>query len=433
MVKKLSLLTATLILAFGMSFTSYAKTATSSSAAYEDSSSQKAESIKEPLSNKNEIPKASTSSANKVKAPKRLKAELLIEEDDNKLNWYDFVKLQEKLCADMPDSVDYSVIYSEETAIEFYEQYFTPEIQREYRITLSTGSFVEPRIYKTKDNGAEFKYGSAHILIYTDGIVTPIFDTIHITVGDPVIQAYTDIVTKLDEQSTKFDRLSAIQLYGVTTESQIIERISEFIPNYDGIGYEFSVSRFVTMPGSTLQTDYCGIRMTIWNNENPYAKIDCGNICYVKINSTSSNSNSSDGGNTHTPTGLEICKDNIDSGIWESVGQKWKLKLPDGTYAASRWAFLNDKWYLFGTDKYMMTGWQQVDGKWYYLNPMGDMASGWLEDHGLWYWLEQSGEMVKGWKQINNLWYYFGADGAMWCNKTTPDGYYVGHDGAWLQ
>ena len=144
MVKKLSLLTATLILAFGMSFTSYAKTATSSSAAYEDSS----ESIKEPLSNKNEIPKASTSSANKVKAPKRLKAELLIEEDDNKLTWFDLIELRDELCADMPDSVDYSVIYSEETAIEFYEQYFTPEIQRQYGISLSVSNFWEPTLLK---------------------------------------------------------------------------------------------------------------------------------------------------------------------------------------------------------------------------------------------------------------------------------------------
>ena len=263
-------------------------------------------------------------------------------------------------------------------------------------------------------------------------------DWIDITVDESsrISQSIVNIIKTLDGLSEESDILSAIQLYGVTTESQIIERISEFIPNYDGIGYELDLTRPGTMitPLDKLQPGHYGIRMIIWDKKSPNAKINCGNICFVRIHSSSGfSSNSNDGGNTHTPTGLEIRKDNIDSGTWESVGQKWKLKLPDGTYAASRWAFLNDKWYLFGTDKYMMTGWQQVDGKWYYLNQMGDMVSGWLEDHGLWYWLESSGEMVSGWKQINNLWYYFGADGAMWCNKTTPDGHYVGHDGAWLQ
>ena len=33
----------------------------------------------------------------------------------------------------------------------------------------------------------------------------------------------------------------------------------------------------------------------------------------------------------------------------------------------------------------------------------------------------------------DGVWYYLGADGVMMTNATTPDGYRVGADGAWIR
>ena len=64
-------------------------------------------------------------------------------------------------------------------------------------------------------------------------------------------------------------------------------------------------------------------------------------------------------------------------------------------YAASRWALVEGKWYLFDSQSNMLTGWQIADGKWYYMNPDGSMAT----------------------------------DGVLYVNTYTPDGYYVNTNG----
>lgn len=81
------------------------------------------------------------------------------------------------------------------------------------------------------------------------------------------------------------------------------------------------------------------------------------------------------------------------SGTWMRNGDRWWFCFADGSYPAGKWWQIDGKWYLFGTDGYMLTGWQQWNGKYYFL----------------------------------------GADGAMLSNTWTPDGYYVGADGAWQQ
>lgn len=56
--------------------------------------------------------------------------------------------------------------------------------------------------------------------------------------------------------------------------------------------------------------------------------------------------------------------------------------------------------------------WQPQDnGQWTYQNDDGSFATGWIEDGGKSYYLD--------------------ANGIMLTNTTTPDGYYVGADGAW--
>lgn len=86
-------------------------------------------------------------------------------------------------------------------------------------------------------------------------------------------------------------------------------------------------------------------------------------------------------------------------------------------------------WYRFDENGKMLTGWYtDVDGARYYLQ---EEANG------------GEGRMATGWNLIKNAdgsadWYYFnpisdGTRGKLFVNTTTPDGYAVGSDGAWVQ
>lgn len=60
-------------------------------------------------------------------------------------------------------------------------------------------------------------------------------------------------------------------------------------------------------------------------------------------------------------------------------------------------------------------------------------AGQWKLDHVGWWWQEDDGSYpVNSWKEINGKWYYFDSIGYMLENTTTPDGYKVGADGAWI-
>lgn len=82
--------------------------------------------------------------------------------------------------------------------------------------------------------------------------------------------------------------------------------------------------------------------------------------------------------------------------------------------SAGAWLLDSVGWWYCNADRsYTVNNWQLIDNKWYYFNEVGYMKTGWI----LW----------------NGQWYYCGSDGAMLANTTTPDGYYVGSDGAWIQ
>ena len=106
----------------------------------------------------------------------------------------------------------------------------------------------------------------------------------------------------------------------------------------------------------------------------------------------------------------------IPTGRWEQSLQTgaWKYRSVTGEYAADQWLFENGKWYRFDKDGNMITGWYQnpVTKDWYYLWANGSMATGWVPVGGRWYYLSASGEMAH--------------DG------TTPDGYKVNANGAWV-
>lgn len=137
---------------------------------------------------------------------------------------------------------------------------------------------------------------------------------------------------------------------------------------------------------------------------------------------SSSSSDSSDSGEPATsnkkntssaPVGLQITKSPFIMNSWEKVGNNWKFRMSDGSYAASQWICSNGKWYLIGKDGIMLTGWQLVNSKWYFMN--------------------QDGALLTGWQFVNGKWYYLTADGSMLASTQTPDGYKVGADGAWIQ
>ena len=60
-------------------------------------------------------------------------------------------------------------------------------------------------------------------------------------------------------------------------------------------------------------------------------------------------------------------------------------------------------------------------------------GSRWQFKNDKWYFMNESGNMVTGWISWKSKWYYCGNDGAMYTSTTTPDGYKVGSDGAWVE
>lgn len=136
-------------------------------------------------------------------------------------------------------------------------------------------------------------------------------------------------------------------------------------------------------------------------------------------NNSSSNSigtNSSPSGSTtttNTNSMLNINYTPYREG-WYLNGSEWHYRYSDGTEPKDTFALIDQQWYNFAQNGAMRTGWFQRGSSWFYL--------------------KQSGAMALGWQQIDGKWYYFSlSDGAMLTNSATPDGWWVGADGVWVQ
>ena len=145
------------------------------------------------------------------------------------------------------------------------------------------------------------------------------------------------------------------------------------------------------------------------------------------------------------PMVLGVERDTPSSVNWQRDAKGWWILNPDGTYPKAQWLLLNNRWYYFNQEGYMLTGWLFYNNAWYYFeekegSEQGKMSLGWKEIRGFWYYFSEevgaeNGKMRTGWQELKGKWYYLnpqaGADNGKMLFNTKVDGYILGADGAW--
>ena len=137
---------------------------------------------------------------------------------------------------------------------------------------------------------------------------------------------------------------------------------------------------------------------------------------------------------------------NLPSNVnWQRDAKGWRIQNPDGTYPKAQWLLLNNRWYYFNQEGYMLTGWLFYNNAWYYFeekegSEQGKMSVGWKEIRGFWYYFSEevgaeNGKMRTGWQEVKGKWYYLnqevGAENGKMLFNTKVEGYTLGADGAW--
>lgn len=116
-------------------------------------------------------------------------------------------------------------------------------------------------------------------------------------------------------------------------------------------------------------------------------------------------------------------------------GMSWAAE-SNGNY---HWIQEGKDWYYrdLNTGTNLTDDWLLYNGYWYYLREDGRMAVNanlYDIDTGKTYWLGLDGRMLaNGWKESCGVWNYYGADGSLFKNGVTPDGYTVDMDGRWIE
>ena len=151
------------------------------------------------------------------------------------------------------------------------------------------------------------------------------------------------------------------------------------------------------------------------------------------------------GGSGGTPMVLGADR-NLPSNVnWQRDAKGWWIQNPDGTYPKAQWLLLNNRWYYFNQEGYMLTGWLFYNNAWYYFeekedSEQGKMSVGWKEIRGFWYYFSEevgaeNGKMRTGWQEVKGKWYYLnqevGAENGKMLFNTKVQGYTLGADGAW--
>lgn len=77
----------------------------------------------------------------------------------------------------------------------------------------------------------------------------------------------------------------------------------------------------------------------------------------------------------------------------------------------------------------------ETERVWVYIQEDGSkLVNEWRYVNDYWYYFDGEGVSKQNiWAEINGKWYYFDNFSRMLHDTTTPDGYIVGSDGAWIQ
>lgn len=102
------------------------------------------------------------------------------------------------------------------------------------------------------------------------------------------------------------------------------------------------------------------------------------------------------------------------AGNWMQDSTGWWYQDNDGNYPVNTWRLIDDTWYRFDENGYMVTGWFFDGTNWFYMDPFGRMlAETWEAILGKRYYFDGSGYMAAGFYNIGEARYYFEKDGSL--------------------
>lgn len=111
------------------------------------------------------------------------------------------------------------------------------------------------------------------------------------------------------------------------------------------------------------------------------------------------------------------------------------MLMPTNAYAEG-WSQENSDWY-YEQNGERQSGWINDGTGWYHFDENKKLHAGWYKEGETWYFLNPIHDGYYG-KTLTNQWvwidgycYLFNADGKMYANCVTPDGYVVNEDGRW--
>lgn len=119
---------------------------------------------------------------------------------------------------------------------------------------------------------------------------------------------------------------------------------------------------------------------------------------------------------------------------WDEKDGLFRYRKPDGAYFTNGWIKVDGVEYYMNEEGVMLTDTITPDG--IYVNAKGERTTyipGWAEVNGEKRYIMKNGYYASnGWqKDTDGKYYYFNMAYKMLVNTRTPDGYYVGEDGAW--
>ena len=219
-----------------------------------------------------------------------------------------------------------------------------------------------------------------------------------------------------------------------TKEEVIGKLVGKWVSNSVGKWYEYSDgtyenSGFKKIENETYYFTSNGYVKTGWLSvdNNWYFFKNSG--CMVTSNWVGSYYMDSEGKmktNSFTPDGYYCGADGVYvRNAWIKYNGNYYYMNANGLMRKNAWAGA----YYLGADGVMKTNTFTSDG--YYVGSDGAYyRNRWIKYEGKYYYTNGAGLIVK------NAWigaYYLGSDGVMYTNTFTPDGYYVGADGAYLR